>query len=129
MLSKHDLKVVRKLAQLSKDNNVDLRCSHVAALYQKKRLLSLGVNKTQTHPLAFRLSKSEHKKFLHSEIDCLKNVEAEFKRCTLYVVRVDRNGQLAQSKPCKHCAMYIEELGVGRVVHTVDGGIIEAPII
>lgn len=123
MISKFDVKIVGRLLKLSRFNDVRLRCSHVAALYYKRRLLSLGVNKTKTHPLAFRLSQSENKKYLHAEVDCLKGVDGDISRCTLYVVRADRKGRLAQSKPCKFCQTYIRELGVGRVVHTVDGGI------
>lgn len=125
MLKAFDVRVVAKLHQLSMDNDVDLRCSHVAALYYKKRLLSLGTNQTKTHPLAFRLSGLQHKKYLHAEVACLKGIEGDLRRCTLYVVRADREGRLAQSKPCKHCSSYIRELGVGRVVHSVDKGIVE----
>jgi len=125
MLKPFDIKIVAKLAKLSEDNDVDLRCSHVSALYYKKRLLSLGVNQTKTHPLSFRLSGLEHKKYLHAEINCLKNTGGDLRKSTLYVVRVDRNGRLAQSKPCKFCEGYIKERGVGRVVYSIDGGICE----
>jgi len=126
MLSAFDLKIVKRLAKLSELNDVQLRCSHVAALFMKKRMLSLGVNKTKTHPLSFQLSGLQHKKYLHAEVDCLKNIEDNLRKCTLYVVRADRNGELAQSKPCKFCSAYIKEKGVGRVVHTINGGVCES---
>ena len=125
MLKEHDMKVVNKLKLLSMDNPVNLRCSHVAALYHKKRLISVGVNKTKTHPLSFKLSGLQHKKYLHAEVDCLIGVDGNLSKHTLYVVRADRNGELAQSKPCEHCQTYIKELGVGRVVHTIPRGIVE----
>lgn len=126
MLSQFDLKIVKRLAKLSELNDVQLRCSHVAALFHKKKLLSLGMNKTKTHPLAFKLSGLQSKRYLHAEIDCLKAVEGELSKATLYVVRVDRNGELANSKPCKYCMPYIQEKQIGRVVYTVDGGIRES---
>lgn len=122
-LSKFDWKVVNKLAELSALNDVQLRCSHVAALFHKKKMLSLGMNKTKTHPLAFRLSGSQTKRYLHAEQDCLKGINMDLSRMTLYVARMDRNGELANSKPCKFCSAYIKELGVGRVVYTIDGGV------
>lgn len=123
MLLPRDIKVVTKLAKLCVSNPVPLRCKHVAALVDKNKIISLGLNKAQSDPGFYKLSQNQKKQFIHAEWDCLNNVGTDCSRLSLYVVRVNKNGELAQSKPCLICQKLITKTGIKRVVYTVNNGI------
>ena len=122
MLIPRDLKIVDKLAKLCEKNPVQLRCKHVAALVSRNTIVSLGMNKAKSDPGFFELSKDRRKQYVHAEWDCLNGIENAHKY-TMYVVRVDKNGQLANSKPCKICQQAIDGAGIKRVVHSTNRGI------
>lgn len=126
MIIPRDIRIVDKLAKLCLSNPVQLRCRHVAALADKNKIVSLGMNKALSDPGFYKLSRSQKKQYVHAEYDCLNNMGTGLGRLTMYVVRVDLNGELAQSKPCPICQRAIEAAGVGRVIHTAERGIVEA---
>ena len=43
-----------------------------------------------------------------------------FKKSTLYVVRTDINGNYRNSAPCKNCYSVIHELGIKRIIFSID---------
>lgn len=126
MLLSRDLKIVRKLAKLCTSNPVELRCRHVAALVDKNKIISLGMNQAKSSPGFHKLSSSQKKQYIHAEYSCLKGAGEDCSRNTLYVVRVNRKGDYADSKPCEYCQKEIDKANVGRVVYTVDGGLVES---
>lgn len=123
MILPRDVRIVRKLALLCKSNPVPLRCRHVAALVDKNKIISLGMNKAQSSPGFYKLSNNQKKQYIHAEYDCLNNV-LDCSRLTMYVVRVDNNGRLAQSKPCPICQRAINTAGIKRVVYSVNNGMV-----
>ncbi len=125
MLLPRDTKIVTKLAKLCLSNTIELRCRHVAALVDKNRIVSIGMNKAKTDAAFFAYSQNQRKMYCHAEADCLKGMPEDCSRLTLYVVRVDRNGAWAQSKPCPICADIIKTHSIGRVIHTVSKGLAE----
>lgn len=40
------------------------------------------------------------------------------KGATLYVVRVNKDGTLGNSKPCKNCTKFIVKLGIRKVIYS-----------
>lgn len=125
MILPRDMKIVAKLAKLCTTNPVPLRCKHVAALADKSTIVSLGMNKARSDPGFFRLSNNPKKCYVHAEFDCLNNMCSDLSRLTMYVVRIDLNGDLAQSKPCPICEKALRQHNVKRVVHTITNGIKE----
>lgn len=51
---------------------------------------------------------------VHAEAKALKTCRG--KADTVYVARVDQNGQLAMARPCEHCWRYLKTYGIRRVV-------------
>lgn len=125
MLTTRDLRIVTKLTSLARENTVNLRCSHAAALYHKNRIISVGFNQTKTDPWFYKFSKSQNKRYQHAEHNCLKNLHGDFRRSTLYVLRIDRNNEYNQSKPCEICCKIIKSKNIHRVVHSIENGIVE----
>lgn len=57
---------------------------------------------------------------LHAEFAAIlnaKGLEGNYKNCTLYIARIDNNGNVANSAPCQYCAKVIEKIGI-KVIHT-----------
>lgn len=94
----------------------------MAAIVDKNTIVSLGMNKARSDPGFQSLSRDRIKSYVHAEYDCLNNVDVH-SRHVMYVVRVDRKGRYAQSRPCEMCQEAIRRAGIRRVVYTVPGGI------
>ena len=105
--AKHMRRAIR-LASGSKCNH-----KHGAVVVRSGRVLSAGRNKNrnnpQYHPGLFCS--------VHAEVDALSRV-ADPAGCTVYVARVNNNGDPMLSKPCGQCAIALEAAGVARVFHT-----------
>jgi len=125
MLNARDFRIISKLTALCAENTVDLRCRHVSALADKNRIISIGMNSTRTCPWFYKYSRRQAKQYQHSEWNCLKNLKGDFRRTTLYVVRLDRQGQWNNSKPCEICSKIIKDKNISRVVHSIENGVVE----
>lgn len=91
-----------------------------AVIIKRKSILSCGHNYShksvkKLHP-RFRLYKNS----IHAEVDCIIKARRNLAGTTMYVVRINNRGQLMNSKPCKHCFMYIEHAGIKRVYYSID---------
>ena len=64
----------------------------------------------------------------HSEMSVLKLIKTELgnkrkvRKYTLWNVRWDRNGDLANSKPCLHCQQVLLQVGIRKVVYSTKEG-------
>ena len=61
----------------------------------------------------------------HAEIAALREVNKlskNFKKVSLYVVRLDAKNALQESAPCVDCMKLINNLKIKRVFHSVNGG-------
>lgn len=93
---------------------------HAAAIVYKKRVLSIGHNKRKTHPIELRWQKKPGAIFLHAEKDAIIKAMNRYgdqilQDCTLYVIRVMKNGDLGCSKPCESCQNFINSLDIKRI--------------
>lgn len=109
----------------------------IGALIQSKdgSAIGYGYNQRKTHPRQYHANKRVGKQIeqpcIHAEIDALNSVSDYgvfndyAKPHTIYVARLDRNGEWANCKPCAACASEIELAGIKRVVYTTEKGIEE----
>jgi deoxycytidylate deaminase len=126
MINQYENSYIRTLQNIAKNLNHGLRCKHASMLTVGNKIVSIGVNKAKSDPLQKRYSRLSHLTWTHAEVDCLKGVEINLKRATLYVVRTDDNGTFMESCPCSGCRSLINELKIPRIVHsTTDGTITE----
>lgn len=114
------------IKNIAKNINHSLRSKHAAILVEKKKIISIGINKMKSHPVQKQFTRDPELAYIHAEVDCLKSIsKLNVKRATLYVVRVNKNGNLAESCPCDGCKKLIQSIGISRLVYSIDGGIIE----
>jgi len=105
----------KKLSLLSKNSN---HHSHrmAAVVLNKKIPISWSWNEIKTHPRS-----PTPWKMCHAEINALINLDYEIsKGCTIIVYRENRNGELAEAKPCSYCEKMIKDKGIKKVYYTSD---------
>lgn len=96
--------------------------THTAIAYDKRgRVVSIGKNSyCRTHPLQAKYaSKSGNadKIYIHAEIDAL--VRAKNRKVhSIFVSRMDRNGNYVLSKPCPSCMLALADFDVRVIGHT-----------
>lgn len=93
-----------------------------AALYQRKRLLTVGSNSLKTHP---KVLKHFEYPYLHAECEAI--LRAGLDNCedtTLIVARLRMDGSFGLAKPCECCEALARDVGIRDVIYTRnDGGI------
>jgi len=114
------MKIEKILAKICGDSEYFGGSSHAAAVMKSKnRIVSIGTNGSKTTPWS---------KFSKYPYGCAEAVAIgkaansiginALKKCYLVVVRVDKNGNLAYSKPCKACQKLIDSVGLKKVEYT-----------
>ena len=119
------MKVLKKIEEIGfalvPSNRKDSQFFHVAAIFQRNKILSIGQNSFKTHTLA---KKWGHKgNYIHAEIQAaLKAQMDDFNGLNLAVLRINRMGKLALSKPCSCCHNFLLDAGFQRVFYTNKKG-------
>jgi len=110
---KRYLKLAKNIALSSKE-----RRKHGAVIVKSNRVLSVGINKFRNHPDIIPESMIKKSCSTHAEIDALKKINYDAKNATIYVARVNNNGQPMLSRPCNNCYIAIKDAGVKNIVYT-----------
>lgn len=101
-----------------------------AVIVLGKEIISSSANIKKSHPMQYKFNSLRFndinctcKNYLHAEMNCLlkcKNINLD--KANLYVYREDRNGNLANSRPCNACMAEIKQRGIKEIWYTtVDG--------
>ena len=121
MLSKRDrayLSVARYCASKSAARN-----THGAVVVKGGRVMGMGWNKRRNDP---SIVSPEHIKSdcsYHAEEVAIREAgERNVRGAIIYVARTNKNGEDRDSKPCPKCALLIEQVGIKRVVFTMEAG-------
>jgi deoxycytidylate deaminase len=87
----------------------DIRCRHGAALYHKHKLVAVAHN-----------MRVAGMRTIHAEEAVLRKIPkgARGYDLLLVVVRLDRFGNIYDSKPCKRCTKRIIAARIGRVLYS-----------
>lgn len=97
--------------------NLEHRCSHMAFLIRCGKIVHIGTNSCKSHPETLKYDYKDHQKVgIHAELAvCMKSGKENLKDYKMIVLRVDRTGKLANSKPCCGCQSVIQQFDVGEV--------------
>lgn len=121
MLSKRDrsyLSVARYLAKRSSARN-----THGAVVVKGGRVLGTGWNKNRNHPAIVSPEHIKTECSYHAEEVAIREAgESNVRGAVIYVARVNKNGHDRDSKPCPKCTSLIEQVGIKRVVFTMEAG-------
>jgi deoxycytidylate deaminase len=100
----------------------DMRSFHVAGIYKKSKLISLGFNKDTTHPKTKQF-KYHHLAKVHAELSAvIKGGREDYQGHSIAIIRINRNNQVDFSCPCNGCSDLIKRLGFDKVYHTLENG-------
>lgn len=110
----------------------------IGALVTSKKgdALGYGHNQRRTHPRQYEANKRTGKQIeqpcLHAEVAAILDAQdyewywaGYTKPHTIYVARLDRNGKLANCRPCSACYSEIKLAGIKRIVYTCEQGVQE----
>jgi tRNA(Arg) A34 adenosine deaminase TadA len=100
--------------------------SHVAFLVKKNKIVKIGWNKKRTHPEISKHPYHDGYVGTHAELDViLKSGLEDLNDHSMIVLRVDRKGRLANSKPCPGCLSLLKSYNVEEVFYSDSEGNIE----
>ncbi len=100
--------------------------SHIAFLVKKNKITKIGWNRRRTHPEISKHPYHEGYVGTHAELDViLKSGEDNLEDHSMIVLRVDRKGRLANSKPCPGCLSLIKSYSLNNVYFSNTEGQIE----
>jgi len=100
-----------------------LRCWHVAFILKRNKIISIGVNVNKTHPWNLKYKYDSYKTGTCAELAAvIKSKSEDHCNHTMIVTRVNRNGILDNSRPCKGCQFLINQLKFKEVWFTNSNG-------
>lgn len=110
-----------------------MRNMHCSMAIYKNRIISVGFNQKKTNPTNLRNKKINssgvdysQSGFTCSEYSCLNRVRRKtnisFNKITIINIRVDRNGKIRNSAPCRSCQDLFRWISLSKVYHTTDDG-------
>lgn len=93
-----------------------------AAIFAKKRLISVGTNNAKTHPLSKFYGRPVT---VHAEMQAIiraKNFVESLDGMILVVARIKRNGEFGMARPCSGCQSIIKRNNIKEVWYTTENG-------
>ena len=100
--------------------------SHIAFLVKKNKIIKIGWNRKRTHPEISKHPYHDGYVGTHAELDViLKSGLEDLNDHSMIVLRVDRKGRLANSKPCPGCLSLLKSYNVEEVFYSDGEGKIE----
>lgn len=115
------------------DIDYGLRVQVFSFGWHGSKLIAIGRNKNKTHPLNRRnklifkdTGKVHLEKKICAELDLALKIKRktniDYKKITIVNVRLDRNGNICNSKPCRSCESLIEYIGPRSIYYTNTEG-------
>jgi deoxycytidylate deaminase len=90
-----------------------------AVIYNRGRLVSIGINKLKTHPRALKAGYRWAK--VHCELDALIKADPSFLVDAIcYVARINKSGKNRLSKSCETCQELLRDNGIKCIYYTTN---------
>ena len=97
-------------------DNRSLRTTHVAFLVRGNKVFYTGWNVLKTHPLIAKHPYHTGTPSMHAELSVVIRAGMQnLKDYEMIVVRYDRRGNLAISRPCAGCQSVLRQVNISRV--------------
>ena len=118
-------KVIEMSFALYGQNRHRQRCKHFSFIYDKNKLLSIGINSPKTHPLNLKYNylnkqknKISHIVGTHSEMSAVIKLGFDCEDLILVNTRINRKNEIDYSFPCNGCMEMIKELKFSKIFYT-----------
>lgn len=127
-------RLIETALALKADSNCTERCFHVTYIFEKSKMLAVGMNNSKTHPRNLRLAHYDSVEKCHygatvgchSELRAILNLgKKDCSKFDFYNVRIDMNGKANMSAPCKGCKSLLSQVGYKSVYYTNKDGIFQ----
>tara|TARA_R110002073_G_scaffold314205_2_gene486390 strand:- start:456 stop:869 length:414 start_codon:yes stop_codon:yes gene_type:complete len=121
-LSKKEKKYIDLAKRISYQS--DFAHRHGAVLTKGANIVNVSCNKNKFSSFAKRFRKND-KNFatVHAELGSILNVERDnTEGATVYVVRINNQGEFRLSKPCDMCEEAMRWVGVKKVIYSTSNG-------
>lgn len=97
----------------------ELAQKHGAVIVKNGRVLALGANKQKNADINTPDAVKIPEYFtVHAEMDAINRC-ANPKGATIYIARINKNGEERFSRPCDNCAEAIRKAGIRTVIYTL----------
>jgi deoxycytidylate deaminase len=91
---------------------------HGAIVVKGNRIMGIGYNKNKNDPKYISEEHVKQHSSRHAEWEAMRDANWNVKGATLYVARVNRQGQTRNSEPCPLCKIKIQTMGIKKVIYT-----------
>lgn len=103
---------------------------HFAFGYNKSKLIGIGQNNPEkTHTSALKIAKrfnlNTEYPYLHAETDLISRLWGKYyidDSLTMVIIRLNKRGELRDSKPCNKCNIIMNALGIEKVYWSTNHG-------
>jgi deoxycytidylate deaminase len=98
------------------------RNKHGAVIVRGGSVLATGINKSRNHPEVLSDEHVKGEASTHAEVDAIRHLSPhnDYNGAVAYIARVNRQGQTRMSRPCDACYLALQELGIKRIVFTLN---------
>lgn len=110
----------------------DQKYNHFAFMFERNKLISIGQNnmkETSAKALyfgnLFNVKSFQEFSYIHAEIDCISKLWGKrylSGREKIVVVRLNKHGELLNSKPCSSCSSVLSSIGMNKVWFSTPEG-------
>lgn len=108
------------------------RLKMMSFLFKGKKLITYGINSEKTDPIQnqFRIKARKNSQCFwldkcHCEIDCLKDFykrnDIDYSQYSILIISIRNDGTMRDSKPCKTCERFLNDLGIGEICYFKGG--------
>ena len=117
----NSIEILKNKAQCSQ-----ISYKHAAALIYKENIYSTGFNKfLKVKSFQINKEKSIYYKTIHAEINAICQIPKHLaKGKDILVIRINKNLDLKNSRPCNHCIEKLLKIGIRKVHYSNEFGII-----
>lgn len=129
-MNQKKIKRLKEIALALYPPGFDLRCYHVTFILRKGKIVTIGLNnsKTNTKNLKYDYFASNGDDLrricgTHSEISSLiRGGREDYSNFDFVNIRLDRQGKLLYSRPCRGCSSALQQVGFRRFYYTERNG-------
>jgi len=129
-VKKVNLEKCISLTKALRETNSELKCQHFSFIFYKNRIITIGKNSRKSNPINRKNPKTGRNgeqildKYTCSELNAFikfKNLtNIDFSKTNLVTTRIDRNGDIKDSKPCTSCQNLIKFLNPKKTFYSID---------
>ena len=115
-----------EIAQALRSRHSTGRYFHTTTVFNKNKILAIGVNDyNRSHPLAVKYKKKEvwndYSPSIHSELSAILKLGLEdCSDLTFFNIRVDKFGNICNSKPCSGCSELLKQIGFKKLYYSTN---------